>query len=297
MVIRGASFDTESRANGSGYQDITTSRRVLGSLNGEIAAPVTPIRVAVHGPEGSPPVQAVVDQLNDDSHFDFSAELVNSDQLASIAQLANFDVVATGDCDALADISIFTPALRKWVEAGGGLVSTGPVAVCAASHGVDISDLDAIASIDLSASANVVPGHSLKSLAPEHPIMQGLDSFQLEGNSVEYQLGQIKPWADVIATIDASPGVVVGMPGGVGHSVYLSPLYLDDPSRTQQYRNSQADRLLEQAVAWSASRDHRDEYVFTAQPGNVLDISSRNAIRRAWRTSGRSDCSPEAIWS
>lgn len=56
------------------------------------------IRVAVEqGPSASTSATELAAQLNDDTHFDFTATVVAADAIDSSAELANYDAVILGD--------------------------------------------------------------------------------------------------------------------------------------------------------------------------------------------------------
>src|SRR5262249_49265813 len=96
----------------------------------------TAINVAVVGTGGlgdDSGFAATVTQLNDSTAFSFNATLVSAGQVDTVAELSAFNAVVIGSTGigppAVADPfdnAAFTSALRTWVEAGGGVVMSGP---------------------------------------------------------------------------------------------------------------------------------------------------------------------------
>lgn len=86
-----------------------------------------------------------------------------------------------------------------------------------------------------------------------HPIVDGVTSFLV--NYAETPANGVDPDSTVLATTGGKASVVVANKG-LGKSVYLSPVYSADPiiySPSSELRTGNADRLLEQAVAWVAT--------------------------------------------
>jgi len=108
-----------ARQAASGLVETLEDRRVL-----------TPINVAVIGNgfggqlEGG--FNQIVSQLNNSTRFDFNATLINASQADTLAELQAYDAVVIGDeGSGLVDFATFAPALRSFVEAGGGVVGVG----------------------------------------------------------------------------------------------------------------------------------------------------------------------------
>jgi autotransporter adhesin len=122
VVTRGADFNLEPNDQAATAQDISLTGTVLGSLNLREGGGGGAIRVAVHaGSYGN----AVRDQLNNDTWFDFEAVSVTGSQIDTLEELAGYDVVLIGDYTVEYELASFAPVLRQWVEAGHGVVGTG----------------------------------------------------------------------------------------------------------------------------------------------------------------------------
>ncbi|MBI2875792.1 MAG: right-handed parallel beta-helix repeat-containing protein, partial [Candidatus Tectomicrobia bacterium] len=282
LVTRGAEFDQEPNFNQATAQEIGASRQVLGAL-GQRQGRGGGAQVAVVSAGNSDPFRnagltAIVNQLNDDTYFDFTATLVTPSQVDTLAELENYDVVVLGDTghsdNAFQQIA---SALRSWVEAGGGLVATG-WAVSGADYTSEQprADFDAIVPVNTQGGYGYINGGTLLPANVGHPVIDGVASFTLTGGSIytEYPGGspRVDAGATTLATASGQPTVVVGNPG-MGRSVYLGPIYAGSGYyNTGQLRSGDPDRLLEQAVAWAGSTDRVDEFRFTADEGDNLII-------------------------
>jgi hypothetical protein len=220
--------------------------------------------------------QATVNQLNDDTYFDFQAKLVTFDQVDTAAELDGYDVVVIGNggsqnADAF-DHAGFTTALRAWVEAGGGVVAAGwtVYGAGAGSGGPLIANIDAIVPVDTSVMYGALTGATIDPVAP-HPITDGITSFSLVGSDpVEYSPPGADPGATVLATANGTVPVVVVGPIGSGRGVYLGPNYtgVTDAYNNAELRTGLPDRLLEQAVQWAA-KHHFPPTAVTLTPSVV----------------------------
>ena len=89
------------------------------------------INVAVVGTGGGDDTgfSAIRDQLNDSTAYQFDAVLVDQSAVDTAGELNAFDVVVIGDNGDASHLrnhfEVFAPALRSWVEAGGGMVASG----------------------------------------------------------------------------------------------------------------------------------------------------------------------------
>ena len=211
--------------------------------------------------------EATVDQLNNDTHFDFNATLVPPTAVDTVAKLNNYDVVVIGSAHTTASMSdsfpIFSAALRDWVQAGGGVVATGwTIDGVRLGVGTEREDLDAILGIDLAGGGESPPRPQVLTIAmTSHPITDGVSGFAIDADSnVEVPINNTPDdGATVIANISAGGstrlGGVVFEVGTGGRSVYLGPLYMADAVfyDTGDLRTGEPDQLLEQAVAWAAN--------------------------------------------
>lgn len=251
----------KSRQPASGLIEALEDRRVL-----------TPINVAVIGNgfggqlEGG--FNQIVSQLNNSTRFDFNATLINASQADTLAELQAYDAVVIGDeGNALVDFATFAPALRSFVEAGGGVVGVGWLIYGAGNYTPPaIPDIDAIIPVDTididieSFGSNITPN------ATVHPVTAGVAEFTASGGFVSTPSGNTQPKVDAGATVlgtsfssitlQPEPSIVTG-DVMLGRSVYLGAIY---SARTDIYsdanlRSGDGDRLLEQAVAWSVRPD------------------------------------------
>ena len=232
------------------------------------SAQAAPIRVAVEqGPSSTSTGAGVVDQLNDDTYFDFTATLVTADQIDSADELEAYDVVVFGDSGNRNHdwTEAMATALETWVDAGrGGVVSTGWADYAIVDGIAGGEALDEIMPIDAYPdSVNHFcspPDQQLVITSTAHPVTDGLSTFDLPGNNVE-----ISPFAPdavngaVLATAEGSGctstptnAVVVGELGR-GRTVYLGGMYMASTSYgVDDLRIGDSDRLFEQAVFWAA---------------------------------------------
>ncbi|HNN82512.1 MAG TPA: tandem-95 repeat protein, partial [Accumulibacter sp.] len=268
LVTRGAEIGLENPGV-SEVQDIGPTLQAVGYL-GASGSSEGSIRVAVLN---SGAANQVVNQLNDDTWFNFIATSVTYTQIDTVAELAAYDVVMLGDSNTShGQIAAIAPALRQWVEAGGGVVGTGWLIYSAgATTGVPVADIDAIIPVDTTIGYAYQTNASLLDLTVgDHPVSAGVSDFA-PGYYVEYS-STVDAGASVLANSVGSagtqPAVVVG-DIGAGRGVYLGPLYMI--SAYGQLASGDADRLLEQAVAWAAG-DHDDRYSIEVTAGQALDI-------------------------
>ncbi len=191
---------------------------------------------------------AIVNQLNDDTYFDFTATLVSSAQVDTAVELNAYNAVVIGNNGAAPVMNAtFAAALRNWVEGGGGLVSTGWI-VYGDTNNLDI---DAVVPVNTVASYGFLMNQSVIPNGTIHPITTGVSPF-LVSSFNEYATGGIDSGATTLATASGQSVVVVANKVS-GKSVYLGPIYSGKSSySTTDLRTGNADRLLEQAVAWAA---------------------------------------------
>ena len=270
VITRGADFELETRT-GAVTQDISVTDQVLSALQGSPGGGggSSVIRVAVHsGSYGG----TAVSQLNDDTFFDFQAVAVNGNQIDTLEELNAYDVVVIGDNSREGELATFAPALRAWVEAGGGVVGTGWLVYSAGnSTGVPMSDIDAIIPVNTTVYYNYVYAPTLSILDSSHPITQGLANFSV-GTYVEFSSAGIDGGSSVLATASGQAAVVAATINH-GRGVYLGPIYLGGAGSALQ--SGSADQLLEQSVAWAGRGiDRGDQYNLSANPGDNLLITT-----------------------
>ncbi len=250
----------------SGTQDITATPVVVDSFIAGSGGGTGSIRVAVHSGDSS-----LIASLNDSTAFDIEAVSVTGSQIDTLDELRQYDVVIIGDPGTEGEFASLAPALRQWVEAGGGLVATGwTVYGAGPTSGPVVPDLDAVVPVGTSSYYNYIYGGTLDVLDTDHPIVDGLNDFVLPSSYYEYSQLGVDPGATALATLNGAAVVVAGNPGQ-GRSAYLGPTYFYNGN----LRTPELDRLLEQAVAWTSGNGGRsftlaanagDDLVFTATP-------------------------------
>ncbi|MBL8338184.1 MAG: Ig-like domain-containing protein, partial [Rhodoferax sp.] len=283
VVTRGQTISQELN---NAAQDITLTGDVLGALGGRGDGQSIRVAVVNSGSAGN-----VVNQLNNDTWFNFTASSVNLSQIDTLAELASYDVVMLGDSNTShTQLQSVAPVLRQWVEAGGGVVGTGwLIYSIGASTGTPIADLDAIFPVQTSPGYNYTSGMQLVVTDAGHPITSGVDSFFVS-DYVEFSSLGIDPGATVLATVSGQASVVVGNAGS-GRSAYLGPTYMGGGG---SLFNGMADKLLEQAVAWAAG-DSVDEYLLQVQAGDTLHLQTRTPFDGAGEPSGLLDVRVELL--
>jgi hypothetical protein len=222
------------------------------------------VNVAVVGvgaaPSGDTGYQAIVAQLNDDTHFDFNAVYVTPDQVDTAIEWAAYDAAVIGNSGLPTgdpfNNAAFTTALRAFVEGGGGVVMSG-LGILGASimSGPPVPNIDAIIPVNTADPSNGVAPATVLMNGTVHPVTTGVSDFSTTNpqNFVEYPLGGTDPGATILATTNAGPSVVVGNVGS-GRGAFLGPVYTGDLAgyNNAELRSGSPDRLLEQAVNWAA---------------------------------------------
>ena len=217
---------------------------------------------------------ALRNQLSDDTYFDFNASLVQPSDVDTVAELDAYDAVVIGNSGHGIDgdeFEQFAPALRTWVEAGGGVVATGwTVYGASADTGDPVADINAIVPVNTSGGYGYLSDEILQPGSISHPITSGVSSFTATPYQ-EYSQWGAEPEATVLATSAGRHTVVVDNPG-LGASVYLGPQYAEGRYETSMLRSGDPDRLLEQSVAWAAG-DIRPPAVVSTTPADGCSIA------------------------
>lgn len=247
--------------------DITAQPVVATRLDGAHGSSSGRVRVAVQGDNG-----VVSGMLNDSTRFNFQAVSVNGSQIDSAAELSAFDVVLIGNHAVQQEYEGFAPALRAWVEAGGGLVATGwTVYGGGPATGNIVADLDAVVPVKFSGSYSNTQNGFMQMTGIAHPVVDGIGSFQLNTYS-EYPLAGIDAGASLLATVNGQVGVAVAEEQ-LGRSVYLGPTYFYFYGGSV---DTGLDKLLEQSVAWAAGRSAQ-QFGLRAAAGDHLLIDAVRA--------------------
>lgn len=243
-----------------GTQDLTLTPIVLDALS----VGGSTIRVGVLG--GG----YLIDQLNDDTHFDFSASYVEYYQIDTAQELSSFDVIVMGNYVDPYYLNSMASTLRAWVEDGHGLVTTGWMNYYASLqyNSTVNADLDAVIPINLNTYADYQYGRPTVTVTdPSHPVTLGLTDFTTNFNAY-YVYGQngIDADAQLLGSAFGRPAIAVATPQA-GRTVALSPVYSD----YQTFSSGMADQLLEQAVAWAAKPTNL--YTVQAQAATALTVT------------------------
>ena len=219
---------------------------------------------------------AVVAQLNDDTHFDFTATLVDPSGVDSAAELASYDVVVLGGSGPGIDpiwTTAMANALKVFVESGGGVLMTGWGHWNSLSGGLTnaapaaILDTFVPGDIDNTYSYSCcVPDTAIILTNLDHPITQDLPAYIPYGDGccLEYNRHPLQP-GDVSLGVPSNPAFFgpghaliyrENIGAGNGRSVYLGALHLASVSDhillQSKLRSGPGDQLLEQALAWLA---------------------------------------------
>jgi hypothetical protein len=203
---------------------------------------------------------ALANQLNHDTLFHFSATVVAPSQVATVSQLNAYDVVVTGGSGNSPNggYGTYATALSTWVLAGHAVVMTGwGTYANENSSATTLSTLNNILPILLDTNYQFVATSpfTVTPNATVHPVTAGITPFVDNSNHIEIPDAGLPAGATVLATTSggSNPPVVVVRQPGLGRSVYLGELFTADVSSysTSGLRTGQADKLLEQAIAWA----------------------------------------------
>ena len=257
VAVRQAQFGAAAQ----GTQDLTLTPVVLDALAGGSGSTV---RVAVLNGGG------IINQLADDTHFDFSVTNVSYDQIDTLQELSSFDAVVLGAYVDPYYVNNMASTLRTWVEAGNGLVTTGWMQYyLSLQYSSPHPDLDAIIPVNQNNYASYAYNSTPVIITDSsHPVTQGITDFSSNYyyDYLVFGTAGIDAGATTLGTVGAYPGVVVGQVLG-GRSVALAPDYADGSN----WSTGMPDQLLEQAVAWAAPPTNW--YKVQALAGTDLQIS------------------------
>jgi len=98
LVIRGADFDLEAKSRILLRSNLSSSGSVLGNVAGGGAGGVIDVAVVSSdwGSDSDTSLQAIVNQLNDNTYASFNATLVAQTEVDSLAELSAYDAVVIG---------------------------------------------------------------------------------------------------------------------------------------------------------------------------------------------------------
>ena len=247
--------------------DIGQSGYSLGSLGFPQHADV--VRVAVVDDVTNPSI--VAGWLDSSFRFDFESIVVAGADIDSLGELSQFDVVVIGDYAQREELYPLGPALRSWVEFGGGVVGTGDLIRAAQGDGPTIlPDIDQIMPVDLSGGYGRLYNQTITEIDATHPVTEGIPSAYIRFTYTEYaENTTLHADSRLLASLNDNPVIAVREPQD-GRSVYLGPSYFESTSLV----SGPAIQLLEQAVAWAAGDDEDDAYAFRADGGVELTVTT-----------------------
>jgi len=201
---------------------------------------------------------AVADQLEDSTVFDFEVTLVDATTLTSADQLAGFDVVVLGSSGYGGADPIYaegvTSAVDAFHAAGGGVVASSWM-----SYEDPNSSIDAFVPIDqASKNGNYCSKPVAVTFSGDHPVTEGISDFTDETTNYWEAPGPLDAGATSLASCrpDYSVVTVQEATSSHGRQVYLGGIYFGslDSYNNEGLRSGEADQLLEQAVAWASER-------------------------------------------
>ncbi len=197
---------------------------------------------------------AIVNQLNNDTIFDFQANPVTAAAVDTIAELNNYNTVVLGSIATTTipfNNTTFIDALRSWVQNGGGVVTTGRGLWGAFSEVSTRAKVDDIVPVSLQSGVVNIPGSAgVLIVNGGHPVSSGVANFSTASSIESTSTSSPDPGATLLGITSGRPTVVTGS-FGAGKSVYLGPHY-SVGAGTSDLRIGNPDRVLEQAVAWAA---------------------------------------------
>lgn len=228
------------------------------------------IKVAVVGGSAST-YQGAAAQL-DSSIFEAHAILYTDTVSDWATVLDGFDVVVLGDSGLALDYGAATglfSALHSFVDAGGGVVTTGLFARALnlmstdPTHRYDagyIDDADYITPITRDGNSYAMSPATIDILVGEsgHPIAGGIDSYPVQGLAHELASGYDQNGtAHQLAVGGAGSLTAIAYDdfgdSSPGRTVYLGSMYTGGGFfRPEETRDGPVDLILEQAISWAA---------------------------------------------
>ena len=210
----GADSFTYQVSDGQATSDVATVNLAVAPVNDtpvanddvipEHAIAAGAIRVAVIGGSSSSYIAAAT-QLEDSTAFSIDADPISAkafttqDQWAALIE--NYDVVVLGDSGTGMDYGAtpLFPALRDFVDAGGGVVTSGWFAyIFPTLSGTARSDADYITPIGTQTYKYAAKNSTITIVDPSHPITDGIASYKV--NATVHELaGGVDADATVLA--------------------------------------------------------------------------------------------------
>jgi len=245
-----------------------------------------PIRVAVVGGSASTYEDAAKQLDGSSTDFKFAADGILVTTFATKAEwltkLANYDVVVVGENGGASDYegSQLFAALRDFVDAGGGVVTTGWYAgeIAAYSDAAMRADADYISPAASSQYSFYTGAASpIDVLDASHPIAGGIDDYAVQGY-VHELAGVVDASATVLATggADGLAAIAydeVGTNGGL--TVFLGSLHMSAPGffRPEETRSDAVDQIFEQAVAWAVGEQEKGTASTDEDTARPIDVA------------------------
>lgn len=221
-----------------------------------------PIRVAVVGGASSSHVAAAA-QLEDSTAFAIDANAIAVTAFATAAQWTEFleayDVVVLGESGFGLDYGAtqLFPALREFVDAGGGVVTTGWFSYILPGLPAAVrGHADYITPLSQQPYQFTSGGATITILDSTHPITEGIAGYQVAARNHELG-GGVDAGATILATGTGNGGTRAAIAYdevGQGHTVYFGSLQMANQASYQPDRTPEGavDRIFERAVAWAA---------------------------------------------
>ena len=252
-----ASFDY-TVSDGNGGSDTATASVAVSAVND---APVIEMSgtgsgtmsVAVVGYNTAGQI-AAANQLNDDTHFDFTATLVTPDQVDTLAEVQQYDAVLIAGYYYQSYSTQMFQALGDYVDAGGGVVTTGwfTYTLNQVLSGSEQTAADYITPITTGGrSVQFSPTITIND--PSHAIANGITSYTVQSAYVDGSRA-VDASAVMLGTFAGDVGGIVYDDTGVGpgRTVYLGETYTETSYQSTAMRTGVEDQIFEQAVAWAA---------------------------------------------
>jgi len=219
------------------------------------------MRVAVIGTASSSH-DAAAAQLEDSTVFDFDADTLLVSDFTSAAQwadaLAGYDVVVVGGSgvgEEFGDTQLFS-ALRGFVDAGGGVVTTGWFAFTLEQMIESVqADADYISPLAVASYTYAELGTRITVLSPAHPITDGIAGYNVN-TAFHEEATAVDGGATVLAngrSVSNNRDTAIAYDEvGEGLTVYVGGLFLASADfATDPLRSGVMDRIFEQAVSWA----------------------------------------------
>jgi len=184
--------------------------------------------------------------------------IVVGTDIDSASKLANYSVVVTGD-DGYTDndFRTYQDALKDWVRNGGGFVGLGWIVFGA--YRDSAWQMDSIMAVTAAGDYGFTTTGQVRVDDSTNPVTQNVRDFDIQAYG-EYANAGLQPGATALGdyTADSGKASIAVREVGAGRSVYLGPIYFgtfQGYSNEPYYDDTNAMRLLKQAIEWAASRE------------------------------------------